>query len=484
MNQIRDSLNRKETIKRQKKAERKATPSLPELPDSLPIPITVQDEGEYVNYPLSKSDVEAILELLPTGIGNGLSGIVFCLGKASMQEHKSDFNDPEPDPFTGRASLTYISGLYIPPVLGAYYFNTNRIFLYAYIYDGKALKCRELECYLKLKMLKTLLHELSHHDDQMRRAARGRWLGCKSNKAEDFAIARQQTLVSDALISFLNGQYGPDLSKLSAWIEEHGGCNIPLADLIKDGVIFTIQEAVEGLFANVLSAESPARTRYQFAELLHFARWYEEALHILNELLKDDPANTEATLLIADIQVHRLAYDRAEEIVEPILQAYPGNTKALEILCDVLFARQRWPELVVKLDRLLTPSDEGGNWRQANYLGQQILACLHLGDLNKAEAAWLAYPDKASRHKVRKSAFQSLLLLQKGQYEEAMKVAVNVIQKKISLVGREKTIAKYVFNTAAVKLGKGDNIRQLSKSDRLVLGNLKLEGLPSRFTQP
>lgn len=474
LNDIWKSLEQKRAIKRQTKAGRKEAPQPTLSPDNIPLQITVNDQSEYVHFPLTEPDVREVLKLLPAGISDGLSTIVFCLGTAYMKEYEPDDTDLPTDPFTGRISHEDIPGLFLPPVLGSYNFVANRISLYAYVFDRDTLKTPVFESYLKLKMLRILLHELSHHDDQMRRTARGRWLGCRWTKAEDYAYTNQQKLVSEVITAFILEKYKTAMSELSSWIEEHGGCKVPLDELIKGGVIFTVSEAVEGLFTNVANEEPSAKTKYHFANELHYARRYDEALYILNNLLREDPGNTEAKLLVADIHCHLNEYDQAEAIVDTVIKEDPENKEALYILCDVFFDGERWQELIDLIDKLQALSGRVEGLYLVPYLEKQLFAYLHLGELEKAKAVWLAYPDNLSRHAKRKLALESLLLLVDGHYHQAIELTKGLLLKKDRLSLLDRAIAKFVFNTAAVKLKKEQMVRRMGKNEKLILENRKI----------
>ncbi|MEM6379708.1 MAG: hypothetical protein AAF705_16010, partial [Bacteroidota bacterium] len=303
LEEMRKALIRKRAIKRQRKAERKAPTSnlLPPV-DGASLPIMVRDQNEYTHYPLTANDVQSVLDILPTNISNGLTSITFCLGKEYMKEQSLDNPNPILDPYTGRIGWEgYIPGIFLPPVLGVYNYESNRIFIHAYVYDRHTLKNPSIVFYLKLQMLTTFLHELAHHEDNQNRIARGRWLGNFDTKVEDYAYKRQETLVSKALMDVFQDRYEMELSNLSTWIETHGGIKIPIESIIKGGLIFTVTEAVEQLFGDVLADLSPVQVKYNFANNLHYVNYYEAALTILDAILKEDPDHLEAKVLIADI---------------------------------------------------------------------------------------------------------------------------------------------------------------------------------------
>src|SRR5207302_1223034 len=79
--------------------------------------------------------------------------------------------------------------------------------LYAFVVDP-ALADRPLwELLLRLWALSTFVHEVAHHDDEMRRTARGRWHLEPCEKAEDYAIALQAEWTRDVVVPYLERTY-------------------------------------------------------------------------------------------------------------------------------------------------------------------------------------------------------------------------------------------------------------------------------------
>lgn len=479
LDEIRQALIRKRAIKKQRKAERKSP-----LADPLPpvagesVQITIRDQGEYIHYPLTEGDLRAVLEILPPGIADGLMSITFCLGEEYMRGNDPDDPNPDVDPYTGRiGSENSIPGIFFPPVLGSYDYQTNRIFIYAYVYDRNSLNTLLFETYLKLRMLNTFLHELAHHEDTQRRIARGRWLGAYDTRAEDYAYRRQEELVSESLEALLYDRYSTEMSALSSWIKTHGGYSVPIREIIKGGIVFTVAEAVEDLFDNVLNSRSASEIKYRFANYLHYAAHYEEALTILQALLTADPQNLEAKTLMADIYRHQKDYDRAESAAEEVLSEDPDNEESIFVLSEVYFAGERWPKLieVARRGQDITPYKRA--YRFLWYLEKQLLAHLFLNDHDQAKQLLARYSETKAGER-RKQAFESLLLLATGSYADAQTLANSLLSVRRSDLPVVSAVAKSVFNTTSTHLGKAEEKRKLTSRERSVLRNSKIEKLP------
>lgn len=476
LERIRVGLIRKRAIKKQKKAERKA-PLLETLPPVATefVPIEIQDQGAHVHYPLSESDVRAVLEVLPLGIADGLTSITFCLGAAYMKENYPDNPELEVDPYTGRiGSDEGTPSVFLPPVLGRYNYHTNGIFIHAYVYDNRSIhNIAVLEPYLKLKMLNTLLHELSHHEDKQRRMARGRWLGVYDTKAEDYAYKRQQELASKALVNLLYERYGPEIATLNSWIETHGGATISPRGFIKGGTFFTAAEVVDDLFRNVSEGRPADVVRHDFAKQLHYGGYNEQALSILDALLRENPGKLEIKALMADIYRHQQVYHLAESLATEVLLEASYNEASIFVLSEVYFVGERWSELIDVTREGLAHTSSKKNYRFLWYLEKQLLAHLFMGNYGMAENLLYSYPATRARES-RHQAFQALLLLASGDNLEAQLLANRLLAGHNNKDTVVSAAAKCVFNISSSRLDHTTKTRKLSSKDQLILHNSKI----------
>lgn len=473
---IRQALLRKRVIKRQHKAERKATaiPFSPVEPETLRI--EVRDEGEHVHYPLKAADVRAVLEVLPAGIAEGLSSVTFCLGKAYMRTYSQG---ADRDPYTGRVgSESVMTGVFLPPVLGTYNYQTNRIFLYAYIYNFSLPLDLAVQAYLKLRMLTTFLHELAHHEDNRKRIARGRWLGAYDTKAEDYAYRRQAELADDSLESLLFERYPIEMKALSGWVEAHGGYRLPVRELLKGGQVFTAADAVESLFMEAEKGSSKAPLQLLFARKLYYAGYHDGALSILEGIFSANPNHMESSVLIADIYRHKGDLNQAEMYALKVLSREPKQDTALSVLCDVYFEKANWTGLVAISRKGQMQAHHSKGYRYFWYLERQLIALLFLKQPGEAEALLGDYSGGNHSTEIRRQAFRSLLLLATGRYSEAQALSVSLLQRKRGGQVVAAAIAKGVANASAARLKDKARTYKLLPKEKAVLKNSKINELP------
>ena len=65
------------------------------------------------------------------------------------------------------------------------------------------------ELALKLDMLVTLVHELSHNKDNVQRVARGLWRTDSTDKSEAYADKLTRVLFDSVVIPYVQQKYGP-----------------------------------------------------------------------------------------------------------------------------------------------------------------------------------------------------------------------------------------------------------------------------------
>ena len=66
---------------------------------------------------------------------------------------------------------------------------------------------------LRHRMLSAFVHEVAHHDDQMRRIGRGRWLADNTDKNEHYAQRGQRSWTRTCVVPYLRETYGDALLK-------------------------------------------------------------------------------------------------------------------------------------------------------------------------------------------------------------------------------------------------------------------------------
>lgn len=398
------------------------------------IPVEVRDEGEFVHYPASAEDVRAVLRLLPPGTLDGLNRVVQCLGAEYQQEFvEAEEGYGGPDPLLGRLGSDSLPGVYVGTCLGTYFQHDASIWLYAYVYHAANEPDRELrELYLRLQMLETLVHEVAHHWDRTSCDARGRWVDRPEGKSEWSARKRAYQWMQQFVIPYLEQNYPAATRALVEWVGRHGGVALPLSRLVDhpNETIFYTEGAIESLFSAVDSGPSSREARLDFAHDLRLAERDDDALQSVAAVLADQPDDIKARTLQANIYKHQERYELAERIAGGIVAEDPAYSDAWVVLMDVYRAEGRWRELESAATHAIELRKAAGG-RPVSALCERACARIELGDLTGAAS------DLQELHQInmptRSEAIDSLralLLLRTEQYEEALRISRNRLQRR------------------------------------------------------
>ena len=137
-------------------------------------------------FPATLNGVKGVMAKLPSDYLNGASHIRLETGGDYIYASRPG-NDYVLDPISNRKSIAIEPGVFAPVVLGIYSPGSGRIRLFAYALETKAIIPWRTDLFLKLQMLQTLVHEISHSHDKTQRVARGRWRMDQKNKDEAYA---------------------------------------------------------------------------------------------------------------------------------------------------------------------------------------------------------------------------------------------------------------------------------------------------------
>jgi tetratricopeptide (TPR) repeat protein len=308
------------------------------------------------------------------------------------QEDDSEFCRGEPDPYTGRIGSEVLPGVYSGRCKGLYNLSNAKVRLFAYVYDPLLLSREMWECYLRLHMLSTFVHEAAHHYDSTMRVARGRWRMDDKRKVEIYAECEQHDWTREVVISYTEQAYPQELKSLTTWIEHHGGVSIPLPMLAGDprasvdngsvnavSVFFSVPGAISQLAQGVAGNEDLTQTRLQFARELHYGERYELALPAIERVLEDNPDNLEALALKADIYEHQGRCTEAKTIVNATLAKDAGHKDSLWVMMDICEQTGDWIGLLNASSYLLSQCDLSfGEDIQVSL--RQVRAYMGLGD--------------------------------------------------------------------------------------------------------
>ena len=381
-------LKKKRQIKRQIINQRKEN-SLYISTDPNNIPINIYGESEFVHYPLSEKDIRAILMLLPKGIVDGLRCIELKVGYG---KEKNLDNLPDPDPYTGRPGFEILPGVFQPKVLGIYSADKSNIEIYAYVY--KTIPDFKIwNICLKLYMLMTLAHELSHHYDFQCRMGRGRWFDDNGDKIEAYAENMEYKWLCDVLVPYIEETYKEEISYLNQWILNNVGVKLPLSVLAGDPrrtmsnglvkIAFAIDEYFFDFVKDIYDGKELSEAISNLARGFHYADLYDLSLEIIEKILQTDPKNLDALTLKADTFMHQEKYQEAEQIAKKVLSINKNEFEAWNILCNIYSGKSDWIRLLKVADKALLLATRF--WHRERITLYQAKAFIEIGNLTAAE---------------------------------------------------------------------------------------------------
>ena len=321
------------------------------------IPIEVLDECEVVHHGASPQDIRAILALLPRAATEGIARIQLSQGKEYM-DARTDDEGGSRDPFTRRRSTEVFPGVFGGEVLGTYSGRLDLVCIYAYVYDPTRLPLPRPSCefYLRLHALKTLLHEVAHHDDQVAHIARGRWRSDWKPAGEWYAEKMEHEWTRKLVLPYLQRTYPKEALALRKWVARRGGLMVGLEFFAGDArrterngserVVFSTAGVFESWVGQLADCTSLGESRLALATELHNANAHADCLKVLDVILAREPRSIQALTCKADTLVHLNRLDEALAIAEQVLRSAPANADAWEILGDVFEGRKDWAKLL------------------------------------------------------------------------------------------------------------------------------------------
>jgi hypothetical protein len=487
---IRDDLNNKRMLKEGKLLSRKLAKlpfALMEAFDPTSIPIEEIDCSDFIHYPASKDDLYEVSKRLPLNVMVGINSINLCLGKEYQEEKWEEDPNNNYDPYTGRICSSEDGPFYCPQILGIYRPANCKIFIFAYVYDKKNKLRNQIEAFLRLKMLTTFVHEVAHHDDEMRRSGRGRWLGLTEWRCENYAEIQQGEWIQTAVIPYLLEKYPLDYEQLLKWVFENGGVSILVKYLASEpringagGLIslgYDSSFAVEEMFHNIFRGKTSRDVMFDFAYDFHIADHFEECLESLSTLLSNHPVDAEAMGVKADTLIHLERYGEAEIVARDCLSIDPNNLDALEALCDIQMRNRDWYVLKETSFHGISLS-EAKPWKHRRFLENNIIASLYLNDYQTAKENAKSLPDNKGRLIQRKQAFITLVAFLSGDVEKAKKITTEVMAEE-HVIGPAKAIFKAVNNRIKDEFGLVENRYSFTEYERDFLSSWRIDELTS-----
>lgn len=426
----RRQLRRKRFIKHQVLDERRRpAPPLAGTPICT-IPIEIMDTGPFVHHAASPDDIRTVLSALPSTATEGIARLHLHLGKEYMDEC-GDEEESRRDPFTGRLSFELFPGVYGGDVLGTYSPQRGQISVYAYVYDAARLPLPRPLCevYLRLHALKTLVHEVAHHHDDIRRVRRGRWLADRKANFEWYAEKMEHQWTQEVVLPYLQRAYPKETQALRRWVAHRGGLMLPLEFFAGDTrrternglerLTFATSSAFENWVKSLPRFASLTESRLAFAWELHYADSYEPCLTILDRILAANPSDIPTLICKADTLVHLERMDEALACAETVLRLTPGQADAWEARGDVFEHRQDWHGLLNNCARWEATGKMRRPARRAMLLHRAIAHC-GLDRASDMEATLLSHL-AVSYYRSEETAKRRSLLIRKSVYRRAGK---------------------------------------------------------------
>lgn len=400
MRDLLTELREKRAAKAAVRRERRRAPGASPTPGDL-VPIRVRPGGPFVHHPAGEDDVREVLRRLPPGVVDGLAAIDLHPGVETQAESAAAAEvELDGDPHTGRQGHERYPGVWAGRVLGRYRALAAEIELYAFVYDPAHPRRAVWEPILRLEALATLAHEVAHHHDHTCRVARGRWTARGRERVERYAEARQHEWTHAVILPYLRERYAGEIREVERWIERHGGIAIPfeqLADdprvtlrngrMVADRMIFTMQSALDRLLHHVEAGMPSWECRLGFATELKYQARHNQAMEIVDGILRERPAEPEARVQRAEILCYLHRHAEALEIAEALTAEDPSSAHAWEVRVDALKGLERWNAVIQAATRLLELVDAAGDrWRSFQALRQRAGALIRTGDFPGARA--------------------------------------------------------------------------------------------------
>ncbi|MBP2644396.1 MAG: Uncharacterized protein H6Q67_2283 [Firmicutes bacterium] len=455
LRKIKNELDIKKIIKSEKKLYRKLKKNFTLLEPVNPqgVRVNVLETSEYIHYPVTKEDIIEVAKSLPVNVLAGVNSINLCLGKLYQEEEIEGACERSCDPYTGRI-YSGDGPIYYPPILGVYRPTNNKIFLFAYVYDKQIVNIDIIEPFLRIKMLITFIHEVAHHDDNLRRSGRGHCFGINEDRCENYAEAQEVLWAKTAVMPYLKKTYQEEYDRLLTWIKKMGGVDISLEELTGEynprigsmhRLGFTIFDAVDEMISSVINGKSNRDITLEFAKDLHYGDHYHECMISLEKILSEIPGDTEALGVKADTLIHLERYDEAEIVAKECLAIDSLNIDALQSLCDVQRERKNWTRLKQVSATGIQVLDGGKNIRFIEY---NLIASLHLRDYKTACADVEALPTRKGRLEQKKLAFTALVAFVLKDLGKAVQIANEVLSQE-KVVIPAKAILKAIINRSS-----------------------------------
>ncbi len=445
-------------------------------PDAIPIDVE-RAPGAY--YPAEHDDLRAVMARLPPGAIDGLAGVRLRVGREAQLDYaRRRDGRPAPserDPLLGRYGRALWPGVYVGVCLGQYDPDTSVIDLYAYAVDPAALRPADAaKAYLRLGALSTFVHEVAHHVSHSLASRRGRWFAGEAPD-EIYAERYEHAWTRDVVAPYLERAYPDACRAFEAFVRAHACVGRPLAWFAGDPrktrrggrtrtTLSSEGRALEGLFAGTLAGREPLDLAVEFADELHFADLFEDALEAVEATLARYPGAPSALALRADVLEHLGRFDEAEGAARDTLARAPREARAWETIAALALRRGAWRTLAEAGEQLVALRDD---------LHDQALACraaIELGVDAQHRVEALVAATKPSQYPTEADVLAALWALRRGDPAASFALANERLVGEPSTAFRSRTAPlKAICLEAAKALGVAEGLPTLDEADERVL---------------
>jgi tetratricopeptide (TPR) repeat protein len=344
--------------------------------------VTVDETHPLVHHPLTVDDVKGLLSRLPVDVRPFVQSVHL---RSGFHEDHMFAGGATRDPFTGRYGFETAGGIWVPPLLGRYRAQPGEIDLFGYVYDDAKLRVREIQrVLLWLRQAQTLIHEVAHCWDGVKRTARDRWALDEEYRYERYADESAHKWLVEAAVPYFRQQRADEVHAFESWIETQMGLHISLERAAEDADR-SMWGIVEGLFEITAkwNDADQLNLRLELAEQFHFVDDFAPARQILEATLGQRPDDERAVILMGDIAVHEKDWQRALEWTGMALRLAPGDVDAHLDRVDALVGAQEWKEGIAACEHALRILDlEAAT--DASFRLERALCLMEVGEFANA----------------------------------------------------------------------------------------------------
>jgi hypothetical protein len=236
-------------------------------------------------------------------------------------------------------------------VRGAFHPDSARIELSGYVCRADHPLRRYAELYFLLCALETLLHEVAHHGDEVRRRGRGERAG--ATRREQFAGECAHRWFGKHALPYVRKAHPAGVDALLAWVEERVGVQLPLDALAGGASFHGRAEPLRMLLEWEAADDAGVERSIELAAVLHHGEMDNLARAIADRVLVAAPEHHDALALLACIALCNRSHAEARRVIDRLLAAHPDSLRGASQRVRLLFGERDWAAVIDAADRVL-----------------------------------------------------------------------------------------------------------------------------------